>query len=218
MRLLLACCLLALGVLAGCDAVGDSAESGTARLTVRLTDAPFPFDLAASANVTITRIELLAAEADTTASDSTDADAPEGDRIVLFDAATDGGAYAFNLLDLRDGVTAMLVDSLAIPTDRAYRQIRVYVGDDASVVFTDGTEYGLKLPSVAQQGIRINLPAYSAEGGEDIDLLLDFDVEKSFVTRGNPGSPAFKGFLFKPVLEVEDFDVRDGDPDVDPED
>ena len=209
---------LALGLsLAACDAVDDG-EAGPARLTVRLTDAPFPFDLADSANVTITRIELLAAEDDEAEDDSSDA--AGDDRIVLFDAAADGGPFVFNLLDLRDGVTATLIDAADIPTDRVYRQIRVTVGDDAAVVFSDGRTFPLKTPSAQRSGIKILLPTYAVDGGDEIDLLLDFNVEESFVTRGNPQAAGFKGFLFKPVIKVQDFDVEDlpaGDPDDDGE-
>ena len=204
MRFLLVCSLVLVAALSACDAVAPEADAGHARITVRLTDAPFPFDLAESTNVTITRIELLAAEADSAGADSS---ADRSDRVVLFDAAVDGGPFAFNLLDLRDGVSATLVDASAIPANRAYRQIRLFVGDDASVVFKDGSAYDLKLPSAQKSGIKIPLPSYSVGEDGEIDLLLDFDVERSFVTRGNPGSDGFKGFLFKPVLKVEGFEV-----------
>ena len=201
MRLfLLAGLLVGLGVsLAACDAADDSA---TARLTVRLTDAPFPFDLAEAASVTITRIELLAAADDGDAENDTSDTEGVLDRIVLFD----GEPFALNLLDLRDGVDTLLVEHFAIPADGSYNRIRLFVGDDAEVRFLDGTTYPLKLPSAQQSGIKIALPAYEATDG-DIDLLIDFDVERSFVTRGNPEGPSFQGFLFKPVLEVESFEV-----------
>ena len=218
--LLLAGVLLGAGLtLAACDAVGS--ESDQARITVRLTDAPFPFDLADSANVSITRIELLAADDDDAEADSTDDDGTDdersADRVVLFDAAVDGGPMAFNLLDLRDGVDTTLVSASAIPSDRVYTQIRVYVGPDASVVFTDGSRYDLKLPSAQRSGIKIKLPAYEL-GGDEIDLLLDFNVEESFVTRGNPAKAGFQGFLFKPVLKVKGFKVDDRESDDDSDD
>ena len=183
----------------------DSADSGaTARLNVRMTDAPFPFDLAEAADVTITRIELLAAEDDGDAENDTSNAEPIRDRIVLFD----GEPFALNLLDLRDGVDTLLVENFEIPADGSYNRLRIYVGDDASVRFTDGTVYDLKLPSAQQSGIKVRLPDYDATDlGDTIDVLVDFDLEKSFVTRGNPGTANFKGFLFKPVLEIESFQV-----------
>ena len=194
--------------LAACDSAGSDSV-GTANLTVRMTDAPFPFDLASEANVTITRIELLAGDddsaGDTTATDSTDAD--REDRIVLYD----GEPFDLNLLDLRNGIDTTLVESFSIPADGSYRQLRFFVGDDANVVFNDGTVYNLKLPSAQSSGIKVMLPDFDAEG-DDVDVLIDFDVEKSFVVRGNIDSADFNGFLFKPVLEIETFAVdRDAD-------
>ena len=192
--------LLGLALLLGLSvsACDTSADSNTANLTVRMTDAPFPFELASEANVTITRIELVASE-DTS---STEDASSEGGRMVLFD----GEPFDLNLLDLRDGVDTTLVKDLSIPADGSYRQLRFFVGDDASVVFTDGREFDLKLPSAQQSGVKVMLPEFEAEG-DNVDVLIDFNVEKSFVVRGNVNSDNFNGFLFKPVLEVESFTV-----------
>ncbi len=194
--------------LAACDAAGPDAQQ--ARLTVRLTDAPFPFDLAESANVTITRIELLANEDDDEDSAAAEATAAEAsvDRIVLYD----GAPVALNLLDLRDGVDTLLVNGATIPADGSYNRLRFYVGEDAHVVFSDGSRYALKLPSAQQSGIKVTLPDYEVgEADGEIDVLIDFNVEESFVTRGNPGSQDFQGFLFKPVLKVKNFQVVPAD-------
>ena len=206
MRPLSLLCLTAvLGMaMSACDSTGSA--SGTANLTVRMTDAPFPFDLAAEANVTITRIELVADEDTSSTADSTSVSG--SDRIVLFD----GEPFNLNLLDLRDGVDTTLVKGLAIPADGSYRQLRFFVGEDASVVFHDGQEFPLKLPSAQQSGIKVMLPEFEADG-ENVDVLIDFDVEKSFVVRGNIDSANFNGFLFKPVLEIESFEVASEEPE-----
>lgn len=42
----------------GCSSDGDGGNSDTTgRLTVQLTDAPFPFDMVAEANVTVFKID-----------------------------------------------------------------------------------------------------------------------------------------------------------------
>ncbi len=208
--LFLAAALVALGLsLSACDAFGSSA--GQARLSVRMTDAPFPFDLADSANVTITRIEALAAEDDGDATNDTSSTEAVRSRIVLYD----GAPVALNLLDLRGGVDTLLVSDVTIPADGSYNRLRFYVGEDAHVVFRDGSTYALKLPSAQQSGIKVTLPDYAFDGSDgEIDVLVDFNVEESFVTRGNPDSANFQGFLFKPVLKVQDFEFRreDGVP------
>ena len=184
----------------------DSGSGATAQINVRMTDAPFPFDLVDSVGVTITRIEALASEPDE--DPENDATDDEGilDRVVLFD----GEPFALNLLDLRDGVDTLLVERFSIPADGSYDRLRIFVGDDAMVLFKDGSEYDLKLPSAQQSGIKVALPAYDlSEAGEDdvIDVLVDFNLEESFVTRGTPGSDNFNGFIFKPVLQLESFEI-----------
>ncbi len=195
MRFLPVLALLSGLAVLGCDATSDAPE---ARLSVRMTDAPFPFDLAEAADVTLTRIELLAADDD-------DATEDIRDRIVLYS----GEPVRLNLLDLRDGVDTLLVQRAAIPGDGSYNRLRFFLEDDAEVRFFDGSTFPLRLPSAQQSGIKVRLPDYEATtDGEDIDVLIDFNVERSFVTRGNPNSANFQGFLFKPVLEVESFEVR----------
>ena len=199
---LLAGLLIALGlVLQACDSADPAA--GEARLTVRLTDDPFPFDLADAAVITITRVELLAGDRSVSDDDTTGLDEVL-DRIVLFD----GDPVELNLLDLRDGVDTLLVNRFSVPSDGSYNKLRFFVGEDAEVRFADGSVYDLKLPSAQQSGIKVTLPDYDFDTTDgEIDVLVDFDVEKSFVTRGNPAAPGFQGFLFRPVLEVEAFDV-----------
>ena len=209
---LLAGALIALGLfVSSCDSASDSA---TAELSIRMTDAPFPFDMVESVDVTVTRIEVLAAEDDGDADNDTSNTESVRDRIVVFD----GEPFALNLLDLRDGVDTLLVDSFRIPADGSYNRLRIFVGDDATVTFNEadgGGVYDLKLPSALQDGIKVALPDYDASDlGDEIDVLIDFNVERSFVTRGNPGSPGFQGFIFKPVLELESFEVLEpGDDD-----
>ena len=203
--------------LAACDSAGSD-SAGTANLTVRMTDAPFPFDLASEANVTITRIELVAGDDEDASSEDSTGAASKG-RLVLFD----GEPFDLNLLDLRNGIDTTLVEGVSIPADGSYRQLRFYVGDDANVVFNDGRVFNLKLPSAQTSGIKVMLPNFDADG-DDVDVLIDFDVEKSFVVRGNIGSANFNGFLFKPVLEIETFeidrdeDASDGESDEDASD
>jgi len=71
----------------------------------------------------------------------------------------------------------------------------------------------LKVPSGAQTGIKLNLQ--DAEDGGPVEivpgetvLVLDFDVNRSFVLRGNPETPAgVNGVNFKPTIRVAAMDV-----------
>ena len=189
--------LIALNLfLSGCaEDADDRNPDGMGRLTVRLTDAPFPYDEVAEANVTIFKVELRRASDD-------DYEGEEGESME-----DDGGSpfitlmeedIAVNLLTLVNGVTEEIAD-LEIPAG-TYDLVRVYV-EDASVVLKDGETYDLKVPSGAQTGIKVFIkPGVTVSGGLSSDLLLDFDVSKSFVARGNINRPNFNGFIFKPVI------------------
>jgi hypothetical protein len=160
-------------------------ESTTGKLRIQLTDAPFPTDLVAEANVTINKIEIRKANED------------EGNPFITLSEEE----RSFNLLDLTNGVTAGLVD-MEIEAG-SYDLIRLHVAE-ASVVLSDGTTYDLKIPSGDQTGIKVYMePSLVVAGGLSSDLLLDFDVSKSFVVQGNPNTPAgINGFIFKPVIKA----------------
>lgn len=173
----------------GFSACDMNSSGGEGRLTVYLTDMPFPFDDAAEANVTIQRVELVSADS--------------AETIVLTDSS-----MSFNLLELQNGATATLA-SLEIP-DGNYAQLRVIVDDDASVMMKDSTLFDLKVPSGSQTGIKINLPEFDFSGADDdAEIIVDFNVEESFVVRGNPATVAeITGFIFKPVLQIESFELN----------
>jgi hypothetical protein len=196
-RILPAFALLALA------ACGDSTGvSGTARVTVLLTDAPS--DYVGAALVDIGAVELRAAD--------------DGDHVVLTEDATDGPV---NLLDLQGATTALLAE--AEVEAGTYSQIRLFV-ESASVTLAEGyefrdgsTEQSLKVPSGAQSGIKLNLRSADEDGeegggveissGETI-LVLDFDVNQSFRVQGNPHTPAgINSMHFQPTLRVVVQDV-----------
>lgn len=182
--------LTAVGLLSvsGCDALSpDGSGMGTVR--VLLTDAPFPFDLVSAANVTIVRVDLVGQQA----AEDTTGEARDGVYTVTSETLD------FNLLELRDGVTALLGE-IEIPAG-TYSQARLIV-QDASVDLIDGRTFKMKIPSGAQTGIKVALPGFEVTEGSVSELTLDFMVDKSFVVQGNPATPAgIKGFLFKPVIK-----------------
>ena len=176
----------------------DDKNSDYGRLSVNLTDAPFPHDLVAEANVTIFKIEarykgdmVLNSEVDNDSDSSVDIK-EESSFIVLMEEEME-----VNLLDLTNGVTKNLAD-LDVPVG-TYDLVRVYV-KGVNVVLTDGSTYDLKVPSGEETGIKIFIkPGLVVNGGLSADLLLDFDVSKSFVAKGG-GS--ITGFNFKPVIKA----------------
>ena len=190
--LLAFCGLLLFAVTAGCDSAGSSEFEGEGSLELLLTDAPFPYEHVDEANVTISRVEIVrGAVEDTTASG-----APEDESAVV---TLVDSTQQYNLLELQDGVTALLAEAeLEAGT---YEQLRLIV-DDASVLLNDGRTFDLKVPSGAQTGIKVLLPGFDVQAGENEELTLDFKLEDSFIVQGNPNTAAgINGFIFKPVIK-----------------
>ncbi len=157
----------------------------TGKLIIKVTDAPFPIDTIESAVVTITKVEVRNQE-----------DTAGYPFLTLMEDSIE-----FNLLELRNGVTAELVDhELPVGT---YDLVRLYV-DKASLKIKEGDTYHVKVPSGQQTGIKIFIdPPFRIEGGLVTELLLDFSLEKSFVLKGNMNTPAgINGFNFKPVIRA----------------
>ena len=179
---------LTLLFVAGCqdlDSVKDTDQQG--HLIIKLTDAPFPIDMIDSAMVTITKIEMRKKS--------------EGEELGYPYITVLEEPVKFNLLELRNGITAELVD-MEIEAGN-YDLIRLYV-EEASLTVKEGETYNMKVPSGSQTGIKMFMkPDLHVAGGLTTDVLLDFNVEKSFILKGNTKSPAgIKGFNFKPVIRA----------------
>lgn len=172
--------VLSLGFIACADE--DNTQTGT--LTVTMTDAPFPSDLVDSANVTINRIEIRRINTSDT-------------EFLTLSEET----IRLNLLDLQNGVKESLVN-LDIEVGQ-YDHVRLYIVD-ADVILKDGQRFDLTIPSGSQSGLKIFIePSIIVQSELNSELLIDFDVAKSFVVQGNPNSPAgINGFIFKPVLRA----------------
>lgn len=186
----------------GLAACGDSAGvEGDASVRVLMTDAPS--DYVDSAWVDIGAVELIPAG--------------EGGPVTL---AVDGTDGFVDLLDLQGGVTALIADA-DIPAGD-YSQLRLIV-EDARVALADGYEFNdgstsksLFVPSGAQTGIKLNLAGSAGDGdggpatiasGETV-LVLDFDVNQSFVIQGDPeAASGINDILFTPTVRVVVQDV-----------
>lgn len=190
--------LFALSVLfIGCaEDAADKGLDGTGRLTVRLTDAPFPYDLVAEANVTVFKIDARKVSGDGDQEEAKGDTEGEGNPFVTLMEEE----IAVNLLTLVNGVTQKLAD-LEVPAGK-YDLVRIYV-KGVSLVLKDGQTFDFKVPSGAQTGIKVFIkPSLHVVGGLSSDLLLDFDLSKSFVARGNIEGANFNGFIFKPVIRA----------------
>jgi hypothetical protein len=165
----------------------DSDQLG--HLLIKLTDAPFPFQMIEAATVNIVKVEIRKV-----------CDCDE-DEYPFIELPLPDDSNGFNLLELTNGVTADLVDMGIEPGN--YDLIRLYV-DEAKLKVKDGDEYKVKVPSGQQTGIKIFMdPALKVVSELTTEVVLDFNLEKSFVLKGNANTPAgIKGFNFKPVVKA----------------
>lgn len=176
-------------ILLGCSRYGSElqyVEYG--KVHVLITDAPFPAHLVDAAYMTVTKIEARGEELEE-ASES-------GGFVTLFE-----GEETIDITKLTNGMTqSMGITEVPVGT---YDQVRLYV-TDASVELTDGSTYEVKVPSGAQSGIKIQIrPGLTVTGELTSELLLDVDLSRSFVLRGNPSKPEdANGLIFKPVVRA----------------
>ena len=179
--------VLTLGAVA-CNDSNDATGGGTSHMRVLLTDAPS--DLIASAKVTISRVYLVG---------------NDGGPVDVMPASEP--PLTFDLLDLRNGVEALLADH-AVPAG-AYEQLRLVV-EDAEVTLVDGLTFSdgsstqtLFVPSGMQSGIKVLLDEpLDADPGQITIVVVDFDVDQNFVLQGNATPPTeISSILFTPVLQ-----------------
>ena len=160
----------------------ETTTGGPGRLSVKITDAPFDINTVESATVTITKIEIRKAGMN------------DGDPFLVLSE----NPVTIDLFQLRNGITEELVD-LEVPQGD-YDLVRLFV-DDANLKIKEIAEpFRMKVPSGEQTGIKVFIkPGIHVEGGISAELLLDFDLSKSFVMRGKM---AQNGFIFKPCVRA----------------
>jgi hypothetical protein len=174
----------ALILIAGaCNEIRNGDDQG--RIVLKVTDAPFDISNIESAMVTITKVEIRKAGDGIS----------DGNPFIILSEDT----VTVDLIDLRNGVTETLLD-MEIPTG-TYDLVRLYV-DEAGLKLKDSEEiHRVKVPSGSQTGIKIFLrPALEVSEGNLEEVLLDIDLSRSFIIRGNPAHN--NGFIFKPVIRA----------------
>lgn len=154
----------------------DDLNAETARVTVRMTDAPGDYD------AVFVDVADVMIKADGTTGE-------EEGWTSLGNVQT--GVY--DLLELTGGVTQLLAEA-EIPAGH-YSQIRLVLGNNNSVIY-NGESQSLSTPSAQQSGLKLQLDQ-ELEAGEQYEFLMDFDVDQSIVTAGSAG-----GFILKPVIRL----------------
>ena len=179
---LLAAALLVDG---GCyqdDTTVSSPQSLRPLITVRLTDAPFPYDSLHSVTIYVVRIEANAAQ-DTSGS---------GQWVLITEPRK-----AFDLLALQQGTTALLGEG-QMPAGQ-YHSVRMTIDTSlSSITWNDAAQHPAQVHWHGWSTIyaSVEYPVNVATQGADI--VLDFDVGRSFLFNFD-GSYAFD---FTPQLRA----------------
>lgn len=137
-----------------------SEDNQTAKLEVRLTDAPGDYE---EVNIDIQSVEINSSDGN---SGWTTLDVESG---------------VYNILELTNGLDTLLATA-ELPAGRI-SQIRLILGDNNSVK-VNGEAKPLSTPSAQQSGLKLNLNATLTEG-ITYTITLDFDAARSIVAKGN---------------------------------
>jgi hypothetical protein len=154
--------------LAGCyqdDTTANSPQALRPRITVRLTDAPFPYDSLHSVNIYVVRIEASTAQ-DTSAG---------GQWVVITEPRK-----SFDLLALQQGTTALLGGG-EMPAGQ-YHAVRLTLDTSlSSITWNDAAQHRAQVRWHGSSTIYafveypVDVPTQGA------DIVLDFDVGRSFL-------------------------------------
>ena len=168
-----------------CEKIDYTPVQSYGELIINITDDAFPIDLIESAGITVFKVDIREQDVD---EDS------------AFTTISEDTAY-FDLMKLRNGIEAELL-RVELPIGD-YDLVRLYVSS-ADLTLVDGRTFDVKVPSGEQTGIKAFVkPALKVRSSFSADLLLDFNLEESYVLQGNYKTPAgIKGFSFKPVIRI----------------
>lgn len=161
--------------LSGYSCSGDASEGQTARLSVRMADAPGNYD---EVNVEVVDVQMKA-------------DAGSDDTGWVSVGSITPGIY--NLLSLTGGSSILLADN-EVPTIHL-GQMRLLLGTH-NTVKKGGIIYPLNTPSGQQSGLKLTINE-TLVAGVSYDYFLDFDVDHSVTRAGNSGN-----YNLHPVIHV----------------
>jgi len=180
---------LALALFATSCGGGSSGAAGTGHLRVFATDDPFALDIVKEAHVHVSAIRV---HADSAAEDG-------------FTTIYSGPGFDLSLLDLRNGVTFTAADTF-LPVG-SIGQIRIII-DDASLTLDNDNVYStalgnLDLTSADTSGLKVFVsPPLEVVAGQTTDVLLDFDLSKTFHPVPASDPPNAAKFLLMPGIRT----------------
>ena len=205
--------LCATAAIIACGTDSGTSPSASGSVSVALTDAPFPFDSVARADLFVVRIDGKLADTDSADAENGKNDDSHSNADPSHDWVTLASPnQLFNLLDLQNGKSVNLSQT-TLPTG-TYRGFRLILDvDKSSVTLLNGTVLtgangGIKFPDAGRSGIKINLAhPFTVVSGKS-QMIIDFDLGHSFAMRGN--SIGRNGLIFKPVIRASAIEETGG--------
>jgi hypothetical protein len=179
---ILVACALALSACGGSGGSDDSMAAQTGQLSLAIGDAPV--DGATEVVVVFTGIELHSNGAT---------------RTIDF-----AMPRRIDLLAYQNGATVNLLENLTVDAGE-YQWMRLKViaernrSDGSYILFANGGQYPLYVPSGSETGLKINRP-FRVAAGSITRLVADFDLRKSIIAP--PGQSP--NYMLKPVLRLMD--------------
>ena len=152
---------------------GCKRDITTGALTIKMVDAPALFS---ALNVDITACEVHYAGS-----------GKENDGWITLPVR----AGVYDLLELQNNVSLVLVDNRSLPTGRI-DQLRIMLGDNNTIV-NDGVDY--KLIVTDQTGIKINVDT-EVKFHMRLEIELDFDAQHSVIHMNG-------AYVLSPVIKVK---------------
>ena len=150
------------------SACSDKATEGMADIQFHLTDHPGDYQ---EVNIDVQEVHVIVNDS-------------------LIELSTNQGIY--NLLEFVNGKDTLIADD-QVP-EGFISQIRLVLGEENTLKIDDEL-HDLKTPSAQQSGLKLNIHNEFVSG-ESYVYILDFDVDKSIVKKGNGG------YNLKPVIHV----------------
>ncbi|TDX51638.1 DUF4382 domain-containing protein [Orenia marismortui] len=199
---LIALLTLALAITACSDGGSSTLTNGSGELALSIADAPV--NDVAEVNVTLDEVQVSRLE----------------DDQVVWETINDfsdlGGEATFDLLTLRFDEELLGQEMLSAGN---YNQIRLIVAADQQdgskakntgksyIVYNDGTENNIFIPSGTQTGLKINHD-FTIEDGKITRLLLDADVSKIMHSAGKSGKIILRPTAIKIIDKVISGDIE----------
>lgn len=141
-----------------CTDETTSSGSTTAKMSIRLTDAPAKYD---AVNLDVQKVEFNT-----------------NDGVKTMSVIKPG---VYNLLNFKNGTDVLLAEA-TLP-EGTVSQMRLVLGDNNTIV-VDGKTYPLTAPSSSQSGLKFNWHQ-TLEAGGAYNVWIDFDAARSVVKTGN---------------------------------